>query len=182
MLTSRLKVIQTQQLMLEKLERCSVLPPSSWCTDALLRFIRSSRSQRSPQHKLRAQQLPEQGLGKHISSHATAEPPFPLPSSFPKPTPAFYSHLPITQGRRGHAGQGDRGDSAPGPSRLGAAGCPSPAGLDRSLAASPERGRDVGGHKSPGLAFLSGELARRARVLPRHSPEEPDRALLREHW
>lgn len=73
--------------------------------DALLRFIMGPQSHKSPQHRLWAQHLPEQGLGKHIPSRARAEP------ALPQPRLHLYSQLPITCLGPGRAG--DWGDSAP---------------------------------------------------------------------
>lgn len=92
MFTFRGKVIQKQQLMLEKPEGCSVLPPPSWSTNTLLRFIRSSQSQQSPQHKLRAQHCQGKAWTNNprLSLPSRALPPFPNPSlhfivTFPSP-------------------------------------------------------------------------------------------------
>lgn len=67
--------------------------------------------------------------------------PSPSLPSFPNPSLHLCSHLPIPQGLRGQAGQGDRGDSAPDPSKLGAAGAP----LQQGLTEVWQRHRSGGG-------------------------------------
>lgn len=94
----------------------------------------------------------------------------------PKPEPAFAFSPPITRGLRGWAGQGDRGDSAPDPTRLGAAGAP----LQQGLTGAWQRPRNGGGQTNPrdshswGRSCLPAppELARRAGILPRPTTSE----------